>query len=233
MRMLRWAVLILPIALAALVVTGRQRTQVHVGSKTFTESVVLGEVLTQLASNAGAGVAHIAQLGGTSILFEALVNGEIDMYVEYTGTIREEILAGRSLPDNDSIEAILADSGVRMSAPLGFNNTYAIGMLRPVAERFAVTRVSDLRARPSLRLAFSNESSLKKPSMRRRDNLLGGQGGRRLGSRSNQAGLGIARSWIEPTAPPYDRAQKKAAVGRDAATPAASSNWTRPQRAPR
>ncbi|MCH7993857.1 MAG: ABC transporter permease subunit [Planctomycetes bacterium] len=157
MKMLRWAVLILPIAVAALVVTGRQRSQVFVGSKTFTESVVLGEVLTQLARHAGAGVAHVAQLGGTSILFQALVNGEIDMYVEYTGTIREEILAGRKLRDSDAIEATLAKSGVRMSAPLGFNNTYAIGMLRPVAERFGLTRVSDLRARPSLRLAFSNE----------------------------------------------------------------------------
>ena len=157
MRMLRWAVLVLPIAVAALVVTGRQRTQIHVGSKTFTESVVLGEVLTQLARHAGAGVAHVAQLGGTSILFQALVNGEIDMYVEYTGTIREEILAGRQLRDTESIEATLAESGVRMSAPLGFNNTYAIGMLRPVAERFGLTRVSDLRAQTSLRLAFSNE----------------------------------------------------------------------------
>ncbi len=112
MRTLRWALLILPIAVAALVVTGRQRTQIHVGSKTFTESVVLGEVLTQLASSAGAGVAHVAQLGGTSILFEALLNGEIDLYVEYTGTIREEILAGRKLHDQDAIEATLAESGV-------------------------------------------------------------------------------------------------------------------------
>ncbi|MCH7734922.1 MAG: ABC transporter permease subunit [Chloroflexi bacterium] len=157
MKMLRWALLILPIAVAGFVVTGRPRTPVHVGSKTFTESVVLGEVLTQLVKHAGVEVAHVAQLGGTSILFEALLNGEIDMYVEYTGTIQEEILAGRRLSDSASIEAALAESGVRMSAPLGFNNTYAIGMLRPVAERFGLTRVSDLRAQPSLRLAFSNE----------------------------------------------------------------------------
>ena len=63
MRILRWAVLILPIAVAALVVTGRPHTPVHVGSKTFTESVVLGEVLTQLGAHAGVGVAHVAQSG--------------------------------------------------------------------------------------------------------------------------------------------------------------------------
>ena len=57
---------------------------VVVGSKTFTESVVLGEIVTQLARSTGSEAQHLRQLGGTRILWNALLAGEIDVYVEYT-----------------------------------------------------------------------------------------------------------------------------------------------------
>ncbi|HEY6106769.1 MAG TPA: glycine betaine ABC transporter substrate-binding protein, partial [Anaeromyxobacteraceae bacterium] len=65
-----------------------------VGSKKFTESVVLGEMAAQLAAAAGARAEHRRELGGTRILWEALRRGDLDVYPEYTGTLRREILAG-------------------------------------------------------------------------------------------------------------------------------------------
>ena len=130
---------------------------VVVGSKTFTESVVLGEVVAQLARSAGAEAQHQRQLGGTRILWDALLAGEIDAYVEYTGTITEEILAGSGLRGDEAIRAELAQRGVTMSEHLGFNNTYVIGMLEDEAARRGIDAVSDLRDHPGLRLGFSNE----------------------------------------------------------------------------
>ncbi|MFL5274779.1 MAG: glycine betaine ABC transporter substrate-binding protein, partial [Anaeromyxobacteraceae bacterium] len=65
----------------------------RVGSKKYTESVILGELVAQLAAGAGAGarVEHRRELGGTRVLWDALLAGEIDVYPEYTGTISEEL----------------------------------------------------------------------------------------------------------------------------------------------
>ena len=63
--------------------------EVKVGSKKFTESVILGEIAADLAKTAGAKVVHRRELGGTRVLWDALLKGEIDIYPEYTGTISE------------------------------------------------------------------------------------------------------------------------------------------------
>lgn len=128
--------------------------RVVVGSKSFTESVVLGAILTQTARLAGADAEHRRQIGGTRILFEALRRGEIDAYVEYTGTLTQELLPGVS---PDSIEAALAPLGLSMTAPLGFNNTYAIGMKPDVADPRGIRTISDLRGHPDLVFGFGNE----------------------------------------------------------------------------
>lgn len=130
---------------------------VRVGSKKFTESVILGEMVAQLAKDGGARGEHRRELGGTTVLWEALRRGDLDVYPEYTGTLRQEILAGRKLADDEALRQALAAEGLRMSAPLGFNNTYALGMKEAEAERLGVRRISDLRAHPELRLGFSNE----------------------------------------------------------------------------
>jgi osmoprotectant transport system permease protein len=67
----------------------QSQPRVTIGSKSFTESVVLGDLLTHLAANAGARVEHRSELGGTQVLWKALLAGDIDAYVDYTGTIRE------------------------------------------------------------------------------------------------------------------------------------------------
>ncbi len=127
-----------------------------VGSKKFTESVILGETLSLLAREAGWEVRHRRELGGTRVLWNALVAGDIDAYVEYTGTLREEIFAGRSLSDAD-LPAAVAEHGLRLSLPLGFNNTYAIGLRRELAAEQGLRQISDLRRHPDLVLGFTNE----------------------------------------------------------------------------
>lgn len=147
------------LALALLCAAGcGERADVVVGSKKFTESVVLGDVASQLLADAGLDVQHRRELGGTRILWSALTAGEIDLYPEYTGTIREEILAGEKIGDGDEVlAAALLRHGVRMGAPLGFNDTYAIGMLEASAELHGIRTLSDLARNPNLALGLSHE----------------------------------------------------------------------------
>ena len=107
---------------------GTEVPQIRVGSKAFTENVILGEMAAQLAAAAGAEVDHQRELGGTRVLWEALLRGDLDAYPEYTGTISQEILSGRNLRGEEAIRAALAEHGLSMSRPIGFNNTYAMGM---------------------------------------------------------------------------------------------------------
>ena len=130
---------------------------VVVGSKKFTESVVLGELIAQLTRGAGAEVRHRRDLGGTQVLWSALERGDIDVYPDYTGTIRLELLGLENDAGDDVLRAKLAERGVRMSLPLGFNNTYAIGMKRARAEALGVERISQLNEHPRLRLGFTSE----------------------------------------------------------------------------
>ncbi len=130
---------------------------VRVGSKKFTESVVLGEMAAQLAESAGAAVLRRSELGGTRVLWEALLRGDVDVYPEYTGTLAREILAGEGAGGAAGLRAALAARGVEMTEPLGFDDSYAIGMRRERAARLAVRRISDLAAHPSLRFGLTNE----------------------------------------------------------------------------
>ncbi len=131
------------------------RESVVVGSKLFTEAVILGEVATLLAASNGAEAVHRRQLGGTRVLWNALLNGDIDVYAEYTGTLYEEILQTNPSPQ---LAATLRDSlGVEMTGPLGFNNTYALGVRAESARNLGLSAISDLSAHPELRFGFSNE----------------------------------------------------------------------------
>jgi osmoprotectant transport system permease protein len=146
------------IALVAAVAMGQEPTPtVRVGSKTFTESVILGEVARQLLTDAGLPALHRRELGGTQVLFHALEADELDLYPEYTGTITGEILSGRNIRGEDALRAALAARGIGMSRPLGFDDTYAIGIREDLAARLGMRTLSDLRSHPELKLAFSNE----------------------------------------------------------------------------
>ena len=130
---------------------------VVVGSKQFTESVVLGELCTQTLSAQGVPAEHRRELGGTRVLFEALRSGQIDVYPEYTGTIQQELLPGAT-----DLAAALDQQGIHLGRPLGFDDSYAIGMQREVAARLGISSITDLRAHPELQLGFSNEFMQRK-----------------------------------------------------------------------
>lgn len=125
----------------------------RIGSKNFTENVILGEILTQSLQIRSLVAEHRAQLGGTRVLWQALCAGEIDMYSDYSGTLEQEILhrPGRDLP------VALHALGLGMSRPWGFNNTYALGVRTEQAEQLGLECISDLLAHPQLRLGFGNE----------------------------------------------------------------------------
>ena len=102
---------------------------IRIGSKQFTESVILGEVARLSARQAGIDAQHQRELGGTSILWRALQHGDIDAYPEYTGTLTHELLKNVA-PDADiaSLRAALKPLGMGITDALGFDDTYAIGM---------------------------------------------------------------------------------------------------------
>lgn len=129
-----------------------------VGSKRFTESYILGEILRRTAESAGeATVRHEQGLGNTGIVQAALASGAIDLYVEYTGTLAREILRLDDPQDATAMARALEQRGLAMSRPLGFNNTYALAMQERQADRLGIARISDLARHPSLRLGLTQE----------------------------------------------------------------------------
>jgi len=125
---------------------------IRVGSKRFTESYILGEILAQAA-----GGEHRAGLGNTAILVEALKSGAIDVYPEYTGTIAREVLKTEERLDLAGLDERLKFQNLAAGYPLGFANSYAIGTRRQVAEKLALKTVSGLAAHPGLRFGLSHE----------------------------------------------------------------------------
>jgi osmoprotectant transport system permease protein len=118
----------------------------NVGSKRFTESYILGEILARTS-----GGAHKPGLGNTAILYEALRAGAIDVYPEYTGTIARELLRVDADLDLPALNARLARLGLAVSVPLGFSNSYALG------SRLQIGTISELADRPALRLGLTPE----------------------------------------------------------------------------
>jgi len=130
---------------------------VVIGSKKFTESYVLGEIAKRTLINAGILAEHRQGMGGTIILWQALRGGQIDTYPEYTGTITQEILKRDDAPSLEQIRESLAQFGVGMTEPLGFNNTYALVMRGSDAQRLGVRTISDLRKHPELKIGLTHE----------------------------------------------------------------------------
>jgi osmoprotectant transport system permease protein len=145
------------VALLAVAGCSRPEADVYIGSKKFTESEVLGELLTEIASTANVRAKHVDALGDTIVVWQALLRGDVDAYVEYTGTLTQDILASEHIADESVLRASLEKRGLGMSKPLGFNDSYAIGMRRDRAEEFGISSISDLRKHPELRPGFSNQ----------------------------------------------------------------------------
>lgn len=127
-----------------------------IGSKRFTESYILGELVTQQANTSGSAI-HLAGLGNTAIVLAALRSGAIDVYPEYTGTISREILKDTSLISLQDLENPLHKMGLGVAISLGFNNGYAIAVTEETAHRRSLSSLADLHNHAEMRLGLSSE----------------------------------------------------------------------------
>jgi len=123
--------------------------RIVVGSKNFTEQVILGEMLAQqIERKTGLQVDRRLNLGGTLVCHQALTAGQIDTYVEYTGTGLTAILKEPTSSDSthvyDAVKAAYKSRfGIDWTQPLGFNNTFAVIVRKADAERLSLKTISD------------------------------------------------------------------------------------------
>jgi len=148
----RWAL----IAVLA-VPTASFAQPIRVGSKADTETTILAEVVAHLIRDAGYSVELKLRLGGTPFVWGALRADSFDVYPEYTGTLSEQIFAGRGIRGEAALREELSRVGLGMTRPLGFANNYALGMRRTRAAELGIKTISDLRRYPDLRFGFSHE----------------------------------------------------------------------------
>ncbi len=128
---------------------------VQVGSKAFTESVILGEMATQLGNDAGISTVHRSQLGGTRILWNALLSGQIDAYPEYTGTIVQELLPGTD-PELDAHCKRIDVAGIGMIKSVVMT-TPENGHAGEVIMTWKIRTIQRPRIPPAALPGFSNE----------------------------------------------------------------------------
>jgi osmoprotectant transport system permease protein len=130
---------------------------VRVGSKSFTESYLLGEIVAQVLEGLGeVRVDRRFGLGGTGITYRAIESGAVDLYPEYTGTLGRIILKDPSLTTAEAIRRRLAPLGLTTSDPLGFDNTYALAVLERTAARLRLRSIGDLARHRELTAGFTS-----------------------------------------------------------------------------
>ncbi len=140
---------------------------VRVGSKRFTESYILCEIIAQiLEKNQNINVIRKPGLGNTGILFSALEHGDVDIYPEYLGTISQEILHENTPLTLTQVNLRLKPLGLEAAFPLGFSNSYALAMPNALALQLNIQSISDLANHPQLRFGFSHEFLARKDGWR-------------------------------------------------------------------
>jgi len=135
---------------------------VVVGSKNFTEQLVLGELVAQAIEHEGIPVDRRLNLGGTLICDRALLTGDIDVYIEYTGTALTAVFHQPIAADASSVFASVRDlyarTGRTLLPPLGFNNTFAILVRGRDARALGLKTIDDAaRQAPRWRAGFGYE----------------------------------------------------------------------------
>ncbi|MFQ5701975.1 MAG: glycine betaine ABC transporter substrate-binding protein [Acidobacteriota bacterium] len=155
---------VLALACGHLCCAGPAPDTIRIGSKNFTEQIILGEILAQLIEDrTDLRVDRRFDLGGTFICHKALLAGELDMYVEYTGTALGAILQEPPSTDApevyDRVKRLYTDRfDLTWLSPLGFNNTFALVVRPEDAARYDLLRISDLaRVRGTFRAGFGYE----------------------------------------------------------------------------
>jgi osmoprotectant transport system permease protein len=114
--------------------------------------------MSQLLEANGYKVERNFNLGGTLVCFESLVNNQIDIYPEYTGTISEAILKSQtSLTDEQLNGQLKSQHKLEIGKTFGFNNTYAFAVKKNIAEKYKLSKISDIKNAPNLNIAVSYE----------------------------------------------------------------------------
>lgn len=138
--------------------TSAAAAPLRVGSKRDTEGTLLGELCAALLRARGIDAVYRRDLnGGTQVLWRALQQGDIDVYPEYTGTLSRDLLRDEALTTTARLRARLAPLGLGIGESLGFDDSYGIGVREEQARGLGLSRISDLRGHPTLRLGFSHE----------------------------------------------------------------------------
>jgi glycine betaine/choline ABC-type transport system substrate-binding protein len=156
------AVAVLVVTILSGIAATHNRDAVVVGSKNFTEQFVLGEIVAQALEREGIAVQRRLNLGGTLICDRALMTGDVDVYVEYTGTALTAVFHQPTASDAtqvfDTVRELYARSGRTLLPPLGFNNTFAV-LVRGADARAKGLRTIDDAAResPNWRAGFGYE----------------------------------------------------------------------------
>jgi osmoprotectant transport system permease protein len=148
-------------AYAGLALVGARRAAadaIVVGAKTFTEQYILADLLADRLARVSRRPVQVRSSLGSTVAFDALKNGGIDTYVEYSGTIWATLMQRGAAPADrgqmlDEIRRYLAVQGVSLVAELGFENSYALAMRRAQAEQLHVRSIGDL-ARASSQLSM-------------------------------------------------------------------------------
>ena len=124
--------------------------KIVIGSKNFSESMILGNMLADLIeTKTDIQVERKLNLGGTQVAFSAIKNGDIDLYVEYTGTGLVNILNQSPESDPDKVYDYVQKEfkqkyNIELLKPLGFNNTYALAVRQDTASEYGLNTISDL-----------------------------------------------------------------------------------------
>jgi len=162
---MRRVVVVLGCVLALLTVScGSRRNRIVIGSKNFTEQLILGELLAQqLEHKTGRAVERRFYLAGTYICQQALLAGRIDMYVEYTGTALTAILKEKPSSNHQEVYGRVQQEYARrfrlaVGDPLGFDNTFAIVVRGEDARRLNLRTISEAaKYAPRWRAGFGYE----------------------------------------------------------------------------
>ena len=146
------------VVMTATAAAAEDTSPLRIGSKRFTESYILAELLAQQAALHARTPPQVRQgLGNTAIVYEALRAGQIDLYPEYAGTISQEILKSPNPMTLDQMHQALAPLGLGVAVPLGFNDGYALAMRATDAKAKGIGNLSALADHPELKLGLSNE----------------------------------------------------------------------------
>lgn len=155
MRRLQTLVLVAVVAAALLLsaCTGGRRQTITIGSKIFTESILIGEITAQLIEDKlDVKVDRKFSLGGTQVVYDGIKSGDVDLYTEYDGTAYEvQLKIADPITEPSAVYPLVrqrleAEENVLVSEPLGWNNTFTLALPAAAAEAHGLRTYSDLAA---------------------------------------------------------------------------------------